>query len=166
MAFMYPAVATASESATTADQVLPSLAALAHDIIPADHAVLRAHSVTLDQFWDVVQQENPSSALRQPAAAAVMAAKPGDAWHVCAGWYGRVICVGRWDDAPVLTFTHPGDAPLAALSAPSTAYAQVIWAGLQECGVPRAAATAYLRSRGVPGHTMDAVHGDVPAETP
>jgi hypothetical protein len=115
----------------------------------------RAYLITWGQFEDVVAQENgrratPSidSALRDLAV--------GASHRIGPGRYENLLCVGRLDEVPVLTFTSPWPMPEAEIGAPAPAYLSMLIDGLRESHRLRDdALIAYLGS--APGCTEELV---------
>jgi hypothetical protein len=100
----------------------------------------RLYRITPGQFADVHAQENGGDA--DPADVGDLV--EGD--HVTAGRgnYPVIVCAGRLDDAPVLTFTTQR---MPAAAAPAAAYLRAIAAGLAESHRLDVAAIAdYLRA--------------------
>jgi hypothetical protein len=91
----------------------------------------RAYLITWAQFEDVVAQENGRRAT-PPIDRALQGLAVGTGQRVGAGRYEHLLCVGRLDDAPVLTFTSPWTMDDAELAAPAPAYLSLLVDGLRE----------------------------------
>lgn len=88
----------------------------------------RAWLLTAQQFEDLVRQENGDDSLSVDADDL----EPDQAVQVGSGAYGRVLCVDRFDDIPVLTCTALADDRLVDARAPGAAYLRCVIAGLRE----------------------------------
>lgn len=119
------------------------------------HAIGRAYDISLEQFNDILSQENdhcvsPVPRLSREALESLVASGFGTGIELVPNsWYGYLLFLGREGDCglPMLTFTcHPREASLP-LNPPSPPYFNVIAAGLQELGLERKKALCYLLSR-------------------
>src|SRR6185437_8200832 len=97
---------------------------------PGTRTLARAYLITWGQFEDVVAQENGRPTTPLDIEPADLTA--GFSVLVGRGRYENVLCVGRLDEFPVVTITSPGTMTGAQLGAPSSAYLQVMIAGLRE----------------------------------
>ncbi|MFI6474239.1 histone deacetylase [Streptomyces sp. NPDC050516] len=109
----------------------------------ADGLVLaRAHLVSAGQFADIVAQEmyrEPGADLDLGEVLSSGRAVLGD------GRYETLVCTGRLDGRPVLTFTAPWRMDEVACTAPSAAYLRHLATGLLEAGTwDEDVVTAYL----------------------
>ncbi len=116
---------------------------------PSTPARARAYLITWEQFEDVVAQENrrATSPIEFGVEPADLA--PGFSRHAGAGRYDTLLCVGRIEEHPVVTFTSArtlAEADAAAeLRAPSPAYLTMLVAGLREAhGISDEAVVTYL----------------------
>ncbi|MFD7334792.1 histone deacetylase [Streptomyces violascens] len=102
----------------------------------------RAHLVSAGQFADIAAQEmyrEPGADLDLGEVLSTGRAVLGD------GRYETLICTGRLDGRPVLTFTAPWRMDEVAWTAPSAAYLGHLARGLLEAGTwDEEAVTAYL----------------------
>ncbi|KOU38280.1 hypothetical protein [Streptomyces sp. WM6378] len=109
----------------------------------ADGVVLaRAHLVSAGQFADIVAQEM----YREPGADLDLGEVLGTGRAVLGdGRYETLVCTGRLDGRPVLTFTAPWRMAEVACTAPSAAYLRHLAMGLLEAGTwDKDVVTAYL----------------------
>ncbi|HEY6472038.1 MAG TPA: hypothetical protein VIY26_04035 [Acidimicrobiales bacterium] len=91
----------------------------------------RAYLITWGQFEDVVAQENGHRAT-PPIDRALHGLAAGTGQRIGPGRYEHLLCVGRLDDVPVLTFTSPSTMDDAGLAAPAPAYLSLLVDGLRE----------------------------------
>lgn len=90
----------------------------------------RAYLITWEQFEDVVAQENG-----RPGASIDLdldGLDEGASVRVGPGRYENMLCTGRFDDVPVLTFTSPWTMADAEIGAPAPAYLSMLVTGLRE----------------------------------
>eukprot|EP00897_Mesotaenium_endlicherianum_P009829 jgi/Mesen1/8875/ME000530S08285 len=148
------------------------------DPTPSPHhsAFIRMYLITLEQFNDVVKQENGRSAanerpllvtlshvqrLRSSATAAAAAPPPLSLLRtldvVPGGWYGTVAYLGEKEGAPILTFTCSSEDVAKfyeghlAVNPPSSRYSFVVAKGLVDhIGLSPEEAHAYIARRSVP----------------
>ncbi|WP_406510655.1 histone deacetylase [Streptomyces sp. NBC_00212] len=109
----------------------------------ADGLVLaRGHLVSAGQFADIAAQEmygDPGADLDLGEVLSTGRAVLGD------GRYETLVCTGRLDGRPVLTFTAPWRMDEVAWAAPSAAYLRHLAMGLLEAGTwDEDVVTAYL----------------------
>ncbi|MFC4961777.1 histone deacetylase [Streptomyces mauvecolor] len=106
------------------------------------HVLGRAHLVSAGQFADIAAQEMyraPGADLDLGEVLSTGRAVLGD------GRYETLICTGRLDGRPVLTFTAPWRMAEVAWTAPSAAYLGHLARGLLEAGIwDEDVVTAYL----------------------
>jgi hypothetical protein len=116
-----------------------------YDPTAAGETPARAYLVSEQQFSDVAAQEmhrEPGTDLDLAAVLADGTARLGD------GRYETLVCAGRLDGLPLLTFTAPWRIDRAALNPPSAAYLRHLAAGLAEAhGWPAERIDTYLSSR-------------------
>lgn len=110
----------------------------------------RAHLVSASQFADIAAQEmyrEPGQDLDLGEVLAAGVARLGS------GRYETLVCAGRLDGIPVLTFTAPWSADETAPVPPSREYVRFLASGLLEAGAWDAAAVAayVASSRGAAG---------------
>lgn len=103
----------------------------------------KAYLVTTEQFEDVVCQENQVRSIKVDYE---LLLKQGYL-DLLDNWYGRLLLVGFKESLPIVTFTAPLDWSAVEENRPSQAYESVILKGLQELGLSRQRALAYLTSR-------------------
>ncbi len=96
---------------------------------PATPTHARAYLITWEQFEDVVAQENgrPTS----PLGLAFDDLVAGASIRVGPGRYEHLLCLGRHDGIPVVTFTSPRTMTDVEPGAPSSMYLKVMIAGLR-----------------------------------
>ena len=114
-------------------------------------AVARGYLITHQQLADVLSQE-----MRLPPVTDwALPIKPGGRIQIGSGHYETVICTGKHQGRPVVTFTAPWGAGDMKLVAPAPAYLAMIGRGLLET-VPawsvRQAATYLAGLPGVEGN--------------
>ena len=115
----------------------------------------RAYLITWEQFEDVVAQENGRS-VTAPIDPALADLAEGGSHPLGSDRYENVLCVGRDEDAPVLTFTSPWTMDRAELGAPALDYLRTMIDGLREShNMTDEAMTAYLG--GAPGCSEELV---------
>jgi hypothetical protein len=99
----------------------------------ATPALARAYLITWGQFEDVVAQEN-ARPTTPPIELARSELVEGFSRALGPGRYDNLLCVGRMEGSPVLTFTSPcamADTK-PGLGAPSPAYLTMLISGLRE----------------------------------
>ncbi|MET7369501.1 histone deacetylase [Streptomyces sp. NPDC005566] len=111
----------------------------------------RAHLVSASQFADIAAQEmyrEPGEDLDLSEVLTAGVARIGS------GRYETLICAGRLEGLPVLTFTAPWSADDVAPVPPSRDYVRFLVSGLLEAGAwDTATVAAYVASsRGAAGH--------------
>ncbi|MFJ3788685.1 histone deacetylase [Kitasatospora sp. NPDC090091] len=117
----------------------------------------RAYLLTAEQFGDIAQQEMRRYPLEDLDLSPVLAT---GRQRLGSGRYETLVCPGRLDGLPVLTFTASWSPAEAVLNAPSAAYLRNLASGLAEAhGWGPGRAADYLSTRpGAAGHwTADAV---------
>jgi hypothetical protein len=90
----------------------------------------RAYLITWEQFEDVVAQENGRATA--PVVLAPDEPQAGASIQLGPGRYENLLCFGRLDGFPLVTFTSPWAMAEAELGAPSPAYLRVMIEGLRE----------------------------------
>eukprot|EP00043_Microstomoeca_roanoka_P007771 m.75081 g.75081 ORF g.75081 m.75081 type:complete len:307 (-) comp13966_c0_seq3:281-1201(-) len=116
------------------------------------HTHSKIYDVTLDQFNDIVMQEN---SMRRDLALTLddyntLTERGMGYAHTfpVKSWYNTVVCVGHVDDRPVLTFTCCGDQhDSISHNPPADSYLDVILRGLREIGLEMEDASRYLMER-------------------
>ncbi len=91
----------------------------------------RMYLITIEQFEDVVKQENAmrvSDVLDIKLEDAVL---NGDA-YINESWYGQIAHLGYRDNYPIFTFTNPDGLDFEPLNGPSEPYLLMIGRGLVE----------------------------------
>jgi hypothetical protein len=126
------------------------------DTNPVDGIVglARAYLIGWDQFEDVVAQENgrPSVSIEVDDQDLV----PGFSWQIGSRRYENLLCTGRLDDMPVVTFTAPWSMNEVTPGAPSADYLAMLITGLREAhDLSDEELVRYLGS--APGCSRDAV---------
>jgi hypothetical protein len=122
----------------------------------ATPALARAYLITWGQFEDVVAQENarPTTPIELPRSELV----EGFSRALGPARYDNLLCVGRMEGSPVLTFTSPwamADTERGQ-RAPSPAYLKMLISGLRESrAMTDDAVVAYLGA--APGCSEDLV---------
>ena len=114
----------------------------------------RAYLIGWDQFEDVVAQENgrPSASIDIDAHDLV----PGFSRQIGPGRYENLLCPGRLNDMPVVTFTAPWSMSEVTPGPPSVGYLAILITGLREAhDLSDKELTSYLGS--APGCFPDAV---------
>lgn len=126
------------------------VASTQHDI---SVSFLRAYLITLEQYNDVVRQENKGKAmpLTEADLQRLIDEGPGSTIKVSSNWYGNLLHIGdipyQGLAYPVLTFTcHPENVK-KFLNPPSTSYKDMITRGLQECHWKEDEARCYIEER-------------------
>jgi hypothetical protein len=124
----------------------------------ATPALARAYLITWGQFEDVVAQENARPTT--PIELARRELVEGFGRALGPGRYDNLLCVGRMEGSPVLTFTSPWAMATAdqklGLDAPSPAYLKMLTSGLRESrAMTDDALVAYLGA--APGCSEDLV---------
>ncbi|MDG9673260.1 histone deacetylase [Micromonospora sp. DH14] len=121
-------------------------------------AAARAYLVTLEQFTDIAAQEmyrppGDSTDLIPATGAAIDAAVANGRATLGPGRYETLVCPGRRDGVPLLTFTAPEGASAARCRPPAPIYLGMIAKGLREShGWPAERIVTYLSARpGVAG---------------
>ncbi|HWD54645.1 MAG TPA: hypothetical protein VG346_05965 [Acidimicrobiales bacterium] len=110
----------------------------------ATPARARAYLITWEQFEDVVAQEN-GRGVTSPIDVAPDDLAVGRNHPFGSGRYESLLCVGRDDGTPVLTFTSPWTMAHAELGTPTPNYLRTMIDGLRESHKLRDdAITAYL----------------------
>jgi hypothetical protein len=107
----------------------PCFVDTAEDAATPAHA--RAYLITWGQFEDVVAQENGRRET-PPLDRSLRRLAVGASRQVGPGRYENLLCVGRHDGVPVLTFTSPWTIDEAELRAPAPAYLSLLIDGLRE----------------------------------
>jgi hypothetical protein len=97
---------------------------------PAAPTHARAYLVKWGQFEDVVAQENGRAT--SPVDVDLVDLEAGRSFPLGPGRYENVLCLGRYDEFPVVTFTSSGTMTQAELGAPSKAYLKTMISGLRE----------------------------------
>lgn len=102
------------------------------DTVESPDAATHAHAylITWEQFEDVVAQENRRPT--KPIALALDDLTAGSRTRLGPGRYETLLCLGRLDGFPVVTFTSPWTMAEAQLGAPAPPYLKVMIAGLRE----------------------------------
>lgn len=95
------------------------------DVTAHGRTLARMYRLRTGQFTDVHAQENGGIALPTD----VGALPPGTPVRAGGGNYPMLVCCGRIDGVPIVTFTSDG---LPRRAAPATAYLRTIAAGLAE----------------------------------
>jgi hypothetical protein len=116
--------------------------------------LFRAYLIGWGQFLDVVAQENGqhSGSIEIDDEDLV----PGFSCQIGSGRYQNVLCIERFDDVPVVTFTSPHPMNGAAFGAPSAGYLATLIRGLRQShDLNDEEMTSYLGS--APGCSRDAV---------
>ena len=90
----------------------------------------RAYLVTWDQFEDLVAQESHRPTAPVPLADADL--QEGLVAAVGPGRYETLLCVGRHEGVPVVTFTAPWSLAEVVPAAPAPGYLAMLIAGLRE----------------------------------
>jgi hypothetical protein len=126
------------------------------DTKPVDGVVglARAYLIGWAQFEDVVAQENgrPSAPIEIEDHVLV----PGFSRQIGSGRYENLLCTGRRNGLPVVTFTAPWSLRDVTPGAPSAGYLAMLIAGLREAhDLSDEELTNYLGS--APGCSRDAV---------
>jgi hypothetical protein len=126
------------------------------DTNPVDGIVglARAYLIGWDQFEDVVAQENnrPSASIEVDDQDLV----PGFSRQIGSGRYENLLCTGRLDDMPVVTFTAPWSMNEVTPGTPSVGYLAMFITGLREAhDLSDEELVRYLGS--APGCSQDAV---------
>lgn len=120
---------------------------------PDAHTIGRAYLVTVEQFEDVLSQENRWSEPRPFPLEEALAVGWVDLGE---GWYDRSVSLGVLDGAPVLTFTESGRDGDQALRPPAASYIATISQGLTELGLSADEIVRYLRDKpGIDGRMSD-----------
>jgi hypothetical protein len=97
---------------------------------PSGRTFGRGYLVTWEQFEDVVAQENGrSSGL---IAIGDEKLEPGFSRQIGPGRYELLVCTGRMEGCPVVTFTSPQAVADAEIGAPTPAYLAMLVGGLRE----------------------------------
>lgn len=129
---------------------------------------LRAYSVTLRQFQDIVSQENANVDVAVPWEVICSLQEQGPGAHavLLAGRYGAVVYLGDIGGEPLVTFTAPPATFQAWIAAkqenpPSEDYVGVITAGLVESGWTPDAARAYVTAKAAPARAALSAAGGV-----
>jgi hypothetical protein len=91
----------------------------------------RAYLIAWEQFEDVVAQENERSTTT-PIGLAPDDLTAGFSVGLGPGRYENLLCLGRLEGFPVVTFTSPGAMTEAQLGEPAPAYLKMLVAGLRE----------------------------------
>jgi hypothetical protein len=127
------------------------------EALEAPLTFLRAYSVTLQQFEDIVIQENANTTVTVPQSIIEGLRKQGTGSHqvLLPGRYGAIVYLGEIEGEPLVTFTAPPATFIEWVESsqekpPSKDYLGVIAAGMVESGWPPAAAAAYLSQKSAP----------------
>jgi hypothetical protein len=126
---------------------------------PSGRTLGRGYLITWEQFEDVVAQENA----RCSAALAIAdeELEGGFARQVGPGRYELLVCTGRLEGAPVVTFTSPRGVATTEIGSPTPAYLAMMIGGLREAhGLTDEALVDYLGS--APGCGPDQVLAALP----
>lgn len=111
------------------------------DLVTPGHSVGRGWRITVEQFADLVAQENKLD----PGAVTITEELLHQGGVVLPGArYGRLVALEAVDDEPVVTFTYI-DRPIER--APDPRYLELLRAGLEELGLEAGEARAILRSQ-------------------
>lgn len=89
----------------------------------------RMYLISVDQFEDVVKQEN-SLSINEPIDLKLKEAKEMGSAVVTKGWYGRIMYLGESENYPIYTFTNPVDLKEEPINMPSEEYILMIASGL------------------------------------
>jgi hypothetical protein len=91
----------------------------------------RMHRITLEQFWEVVEQENAlePAGVERLDLSILEVGMPR--WIPEAGWYDKIVLLGEFNGDPVVTFTGGSDLDL---NPPSESYLATILCGIHQTG--------------------------------
>ncbi|WP_080872850.1 hypothetical protein [Oceanobacillus timonensis] len=103
----------------------------------------RKYLITDEQFREVVEQENNVDSLNIDVQEII---DKGYA-DLTAGWYGRVIYLGKEEGAPMFTFTAPDTMGTHAYTTPPRSYLSMISSGLKEIGLSQEEIVAYFLTK-------------------
>ncbi|MED4126659.1 hypothetical protein [Shouchella miscanthi] len=106
------------------------------------YTLSKAYLITLDQFIDVVRQENRLETISIDFDTLF---KEGSI-ELTDGWYNKLLVAGYQDDLPVLTFTSHQDWPLEEEKAPASSYEETLLNGLFELGLTKIEAKRYVKA--------------------
>jgi hypothetical protein len=117
-----------------------------------DGALARAYLITWEQFEDVVAQENGRRSA--PIDLADTELDDGFSRRIGPGRYENLLCVGRHDWRPIVTFTAPWSFNDIVPAPPAPGYLAMLIGGLREShGLDDAAIADYLSA--APGCTEE-----------
>eukprot|EP01138_Halocafeteria_seosinensis_P015970 gb/GECG01016298.1/.p1 GENE.gb/GECG01016298.1/~~gb/GECG01016298.1/.p1 ORF type:complete len:253 (+),score=36.10 gb/GECG01016298.1/:1-759(+) len=114
---------------------------------------LRAYLITLDQYNDVVRQENKgkTQSLKTKDVQDLVERGAGSTVSVSRGWYGNLLHIGDVPygerSYPVLTFTCHEENAQQHLNDPSESYQNMIVRGMKECHWTEKEARKYVNAR-------------------
>ncbi|EGD74200.1 hypothetical protein PTSG_06212 [Salpingoeca rosetta] len=117
----------------------------------AHHTLSRVYDITLDQFNDIVMQENAfrrDMELTHEHYEAFCSRGFGHSHTFpVPSWYNTVVCVGQLEGRPVLTFTCSEDQHDQPRIPAAASYLGILLQGLQEADLHLDDAVAYLAAR-------------------
>lgn len=118
------------------------VAFIRNEINPHTHTFSKAYLITIEQFIDVVKQENQldSISIHFDELYKLGSLTLED------GWYNKLVVAGFMNDLPVLTFTSDQDWPQSQENKPAKAYEQTLLKGLLQLDVTKEEAISYLTS--------------------
>ncbi|SET59323.1 hypothetical protein SAMN05216389_11630 [Oceanobacillus limi] len=108
----------------------------------------RKYLITAEQFAEVVAQENNRNDLTIDLDEVI----ENGFSTIGSGWYGRIVCLGELNGAPMFTFTN--NLPMSEMKCnkPSAAYLSTIARGLLELGLDQEDVIDYfLNKQGISG---------------
>ncbi|MFD1385302.1 hypothetical protein ACFQ4Z_00700 [Oceanobacillus oncorhynchi subsp. oncorhynchi] len=103
----------------------------------------RKYLITDEQFGEVVEQENNVDALNIN----VQDIMNKGYVDLKAGWYGRVIYLGKEEGAPMFTFTNPDVMGTHEFTTPPQSYLSMISRGLKEIGLAKEEIVEYFLTK-------------------
>jgi hypothetical protein len=97
---------------------------------PSGSTLGRGYLITWEQFEDVVAQENGRPT--EPIAVGDSELEEEFSHQIGPGRYDLLVCTGRLEGVPVITFTSPWAMSDAEIGAPAPAYLAMLIGGLRE----------------------------------
>jgi hypothetical protein len=126
---------------------------------PSGRTLGRGYLITWEQFEDVVAQENARSS--GPLAIGDEELEAGFSRQIGPGRYELLVCTGRREGVPIVTFTSPWAIAEAEIGAPAPAYLAMLIGGLREAhGLSDEVLVGYLGS--APGCSPEQVLAALP----
>lgn len=100
--------------------------------VSEEPALGRMYRITAEQFVHVVRQENGLEPEDDSLKVDLDAVEKQGQMNVGAGWYGKIIYLGRQGGYPIYTFTSPKEYTQIAVTRPGENYLKTIARGIHQ----------------------------------